>query len=891
MNSDDQRLKWDFVNCRQEIEAAVVAGSESCLERLFLEYPAIRQAEEEAVELIYLDFVLREESGEHPQAEDYIVRFPDFANRLPKLFEFDSLLRSGFPPLSTVADGDVLSGQVDTLREQFHCDQPAPVFGDNTTASFPPVCVIGEYDCLEVVGRGGMGVVYRAIHRTLQRPAAVKVITLLERNEARAVGRLLAEARLCGLLNHPNIVQVFDSGTHDQSSFYAMEYISGGSLVNTLSDGPLAPGVCAKVINVLALALGVAHSHSIIHRDIKPGNILLAPVDHEGIVLREGTGCVQPKIADFGLAKSIAEPAHHTQSLLGTPSYMPPEQILASGEVDVRSDVYSLGALLFHLLVGKPPFQAATTVETMNLVLEEEPPSLRQLQPNVPRDLETICVKCLQKASDRRYQSAAELADDLQRYLDGRPILARPIHPIERTLRWARRNPLSATLLLLVGLTAFVSTGLWLRAEAFRRTAVRSKFASDRANQQTLATLRKLTEGVVLNKFARQSVLSSSDRQYLQEIAYQYSQLAELSDSDLNSLSIRGEGHYWSGYLYLQLADPATAIAHLESAIELLGQVEDEEPSDEVFRLINRSMEHLVVGLEQENELDGAQEQVLLRIERCQNPPRYLDDDSIPECRRSLIAGYRQLGYLCELNGRADEAFDHWQHALQLGTAAMAEFPQAEELVAQTAGALRSLASVETDFRQQVSFGQQSIDLARQVVDMAVAKGEFVKLMEYRIVHAWALYDLAIVYKVQGELDLAWKTINEAVEVAERLEKEEPLLDEHRSLLAIIVCLRGEIHSAEDRCLEAEQDFSRASELLHRNLANAPNAFALHAQIARSEMNLLRCASRRGAPENVVAERLRIARAAVSRFRAVVDAGGADDEKLRKFESELKEWP
>ncbi len=229
--------------------------------------------------------------------------------------------------------------------------------------------------------------------------------------------RFVNEARICGKLNHPQIVQIYESGIHEGIPFFAMEYMPGGSLQDILIDGPLEPRVAANVVRALTQAVAFAHSRAIVHRDLKPGNVLLAPAAGGlGIQLRPEMTAVELKISDFGLAKCLVEPGTQTRTgaPVGTPAYMAPEQIGSAQSVDGRCDVYSLGAMIYHLLVGKPPFQAATIIETLQLVQLEPPMPVRSMQPSVPRDLETICLKCLQKEPERRYASADALADDLQ---------------------------------------------------------------------------------------------------------------------------------------------------------------------------------------------------------------------------------------------------------------------------------------------------------------------------------------------------------------------------------------------------------------------------------------------------------------------------------------------
>jgi tetratricopeptide (TPR) repeat protein/tRNA A-37 threonylcarbamoyl transferase component Bud32 len=314
---------------------------------------------------------------------------------------------------------------------------------------------IGNYDILGELGRGGMAVVYKARHRRLGRIVALKV---LRGDGPSDRARLEREASAVAGLQHPNVVQLYEVGEHAGVPFLAFEYVPGGSLAQRLDGTPLAPWDAAALSETLARAVQAAHDHGIIHRDLKPANVLLVSGDWSVTIFDPSRATHQLKIADFGLAKHLAGDVAQTRdgAVAGTPSYMAPEQA-AGGAVGPACDVYALGAILYELLTGRPPFKAATPLETLHLVLTAEPVPPGRLQPKLPRDLETVCLKCLENVPGRRYPSAGVLADDLQRYRDGRPVLARPIGRSARAARWARRNPRVAG--LLAALAAAIGLG------------------------------------------------------------------------------------------------------------------------------------------------------------------------------------------------------------------------------------------------------------------------------------------------------------------------------------------------------------------------------------------------------------------------------------------------
>jgi eukaryotic-like serine/threonine-protein kinase len=333
----------------------------------------------------------------------------------------------------------------------------------------------GDYDLIRPLARGGMGIVYQARQRKLNRVVALKMILSGDLAKEEDVRRLQVEAEAAARLDHSGIVPVYEAGEVEGQHFFSMGYIDGGSLEERLqARGPLPPRQAATIVRRIAEAVDYAHQQGIVHRDLKPSNVL---IDRDG----------NPKVSDFGLAKRLRDESHLTASgtILGTPSYMSPEQ--AAGRlhaVGPLSDVYGLGAVLYRVLVGRPPFVSASPVQTLRQVLEEEPVSPRELNRAIDQDLETICLKCLQKDGSRRYESAQALADDLGRWLTGESIVARPVGAPERLWRWCRRNSAVASLIALAaGLLCagtVVSTYFAVRERALAQNVLNEKRLGDR---------------------------------------------------------------------------------------------------------------------------------------------------------------------------------------------------------------------------------------------------------------------------------------------------------------------------------------------------------------------------------------------------------------------------
>jgi predicted Ser/Thr protein kinase/tetratricopeptide (TPR) repeat protein len=616
------------------------------------------------------------------------------------------------------------------LAESMRADATPPGDGLEDSLAIEPAADLprrfGDYRLLRELGRGGMGVVYLARQLSANRPVAVKILSphMLEDLPAgrreQAVRRFRAEAEAMARLTHEHIVTVYEVGACDGRHYYAMRYVEGRSLAEMVRKRPLDGRAAAPLLERVARAVHHAHGQGLLHRDLTPGNILL---DRDN----------RPFVADFGLVKVLesASDLTRTGEFLGTPGYIAPEQADDPARASPASDVYSLGATLYHVLTGRPPFQAATVAETLRQVRADEPVPPRTVNPSVPRDLETICLKCLEKETKRRYVSCAQFADDLGRWQRGEPIRARPVRLPERCWRWCRRRPalaalaaVSAALLLVILVGLAVTMSLWRQAEASEAQARKSAALAVERQRDAEANFAKALELIVqVVSVAEKSQPQTADQNLAVEMLRG---MANVSGRFAGARSPDAEGRYRLADVCLGVGHilrsrggtPAESLSQLELARQLLEGLVREAPGDLRF-LVRLGDAWYQLG--QTRRIMGRHDEALAAyrqsVQMLRTAFKHAPDK--PEYRKKLSLQYGRLAYWLRERGCLAEAAANLLEQKQL-------WPGDAGRLSEIAENLSYLALLVGDGRTELtpaewSEFQRYLDLSEQVEREATA--------------------------------------------------------------------------------------------------------------------------------------------------------------------------
>jgi eukaryotic-like serine/threonine-protein kinase len=540
-------------------------------------------------------------TGKPPLLEDYLQAVPadDCRELLDELLALDEYYRrmAGEAP----SDHDYIAQiphHAETIRKYFAARVATPSNGDPGGAKSSGLPTVPGYSVERELGRGGMGVVYLAMQDRPRRHVVLKMIRDGALAHPAVLGRFQTESEAIARLQHPNIVQVYAVGEHDGRPFMVLEYVAGGGLDRQLDGKPIAPRDAANLIEQLAKAVHYAHQQGVIHRDLKPANVLLSVV-HRPLSIVEtkyessnGPRTMdygQIKIADFGLAKLLQDDVGSltmTGETLGTPSYMAPEQARGqTAEIGPATDVFALGAILYQLLTGRPPFLGLNAVTTLEHVTGLDPVPPRQLQPQVPRDLNTICLKCLEKSPRQRYASADDLADDVRRFQAGMPIQARAVSAPERAIRWSRRYPAAAGLITALFLGLATTMALVVRLEFAKQSEQRANAKSIASLQHAQDSVRKSLVFLVEDEEMMRKGLYELRLRMLSAITEQAESIRAQNDNKLLMARELAGAYLRISSLQQQLGQLSKTGQSLESALNLYQMLTANDPENADIRI------------------------------------------------------------------------------------------------------------------------------------------------------------------------------------------------------------------------------------------------------------------------------------------------------------------
>jgi serine/threonine-protein kinase len=824
----DQRERWR-------------RGERLSAEGYLARHPEIATDSENAIDVIFNEYLLREQSDGLPDAEEFLRRFPEHGDVLRAQIELHRAVASG-------PDGD-------SCGEDYE-DQPQAEPG--------PQPEVPGYELLGEIGRGGMGVIYKARQRGLNRIVALKMISAGDLASAAERARLRNEAEAAARLQHPNIVQIYEVGSAAGMPYVALEYLAGGSLAAALKGKPLPPRAAAELVELLARTIQVAHEHGILHRDLKPANVLLTrrwetskgevaegnqstgDVGRTEQTGAAGTGggpsstlSAAPtfKITDFGLAKDLSGRGGHTATgaILGTPSYMAPEQAEgASKRVGPAADVYALGAILYETLTGRPPFQAATMLETLLQVRTQEVVSPSLLQHNLPRDLVTICMKALAKEPHRRYESAVALADDLRCFLHDRPIAARPVTRWERGWRWCRRNPFlagvsAAAVALLVTAVAILAAGIVAVSRAQNRTQ-RALEAESIASKRARQALDEMFSQVVEDWLTSRAQLAPAQKAFLERALGHYEAFAAESGSGPDVRDAVGSALIRSGQIREFLGQQEDALRAYGKAQAVYEDLCRDYPAvaDHRSRLAESygASGDLLRKMGRLRDSEEAQHRGIAVLER-----QAADFPESPD-RRGLARSQMLLGSLLRDAGRSGEGEEALRKALALQQGLVADLPDKPEYRLQLAATHNQLAILLANTRRpndaERAF-RDSLAIHRQ---LAI---DFPGVPQYRYEVANGLYNLGTLF-MTVDRKVAEAALHDALPVFRQLVADFPSVPLYRRYLANCHHNLAKTYMATGRAREAEAAY-RDTVAVRRQLAADFPSTPLYREDAASDVN------------------------------------------------------
>ncbi|MFN6128846.1 MAG: protein kinase domain-containing protein [Planctomycetota bacterium] len=827
------------------------------------QYPELRRDLGVFKLLVLEEMRLRESAGEPIDKEAFLREYPEcrdvidsyqstFETVSPSLAQFVQTTTPAPDPNATLAPAPY--GDATVLYEPAPAtDEFATMPAASTTTSraiarepsaiYP---VIPGFEILSELGRGGMGIVFRARQISANRIVALKIVRndqldmLPPKARADALGRFTTEAHAAASLQHDNLVSVYEVGEVPSKTpggtplhYYAMRFVQGDSLFDLVRDGPLENRRAAAYIQKVASALQAAHDQGILHRDMKPHNVMIEK------------GSDRPLVTDFGLAKIVdsGNTMTYAGQVMGTPSYMSPEQAVDAGNVTPAADQYSIGATLYHILTGRPPFVASSVPDTIRQILDKQPVSLRELNSSVHRDLETICLKSIQKDPVRRYANCKDLADDLQRYLDGVPIVARPVGRAERLWRWCRRNPGTAAM---IGSVAILALSTMAAIVIGYRNTSAALAVSESRLEKALQVVDELFTRVSEDELLNEPGMQPLRRELLEKALKHYQYFLSESGGSSKLADEVASAHYRVGMIQQLTGNLESAESELKLALDQQQSLMSPGP-DRANRL--KALSDTFNALGSLFNTQHRPKDSVAMFEASWNTRRQLAElvtDDL-EYQRLACNSLMNLGVAKIALGNHKDGLIDIRKAQDSRIALLEREPDQSKLRRDLARGWYSLGKFsfeQGDVEAAVGPFEQSVDEFRRLLDQDA------RSLSYRFDGSLALRMLGSVYSELGNEALATEIYEEAARLARKLNESNPDVLPYKTQLAVLSMSLGTNYEQSEQWDKADEAWTQALRLERELLASSAEDPDIQADFATCLTALGDLALRRGDSPN-----------------------------------------
>ncbi|MEI8213118.1 MAG: protein kinase [Planctomycetota bacterium] len=825
-----------FETLRQDQQTRWKQGDHVRVAYYLQQYPELKRDPSTIKQLVREEMQLREQAGEAIDKAEYVREYPecrDVIEGYQSTFEtigpsLVDLVVQATPIPEAVSQPD-RSSTFETQAVSFDTasnasDEYQTVPGAYSPTSSPSTSVpsnlfpvIPGFELLAELGRGGMGIVYRAKQISANRTVALKVVRnemldmMPPRARADALERFKTEAHAAASLQHDNLVSVYEVGEVPSSipggtplHYYAMRFVKGDSLFDLVREGPLENRRAASYLQKVASALQAAHDQGILHRDMKPHNVMIEK------------GSDRPLVADFGLAKIVdsGQSMTYAGQVMGTPSYMSPEQAVDAANVTAAADQYSIGATLYHVLTGRPPFAASSVPETIRQILDKPPVNLRELNSSVHRDLETICLKSLQKDPARRYPSCQDLADDLQRYLDGVPIVARPVSPAERAWSWCRRNPVLAGMIGSVALLA-VSTMAAI-VIGYRNTSAALAVSESRL-EKTLRVVDEMFTRVSEDELLNEPGMQPLRRDLLEKALKHYEYFLSESGKREKLVDEVAAAHYRVGMIQQLTGNSDVARQELELALSQQEKLVAQSP-ERTVRL--KALSDTLNALGSLYNTERLPEDSIHMFEASWKTRQRLTELIADNLEYQRLAGnsLMNLGVAKTASGNLQDGLIAIREAQDQRLALLQRHPEQLKLRRDLARGWYTLGKFEieqNDFQGAAEHFQLAVEEFRTLLTKDA------RSLNHRFDCSVALRMLGVAYAEIDRVEDATKVYQEASKLAQKLVDSNPDVTAYKTQSAVLSMNLGSNYEAREQWEQAEEAWSQALRLERELIASS----------------------------------------------------------------------